>query len=101
MITRAAAILLAAGILSAGTAGAGEKAGRAEPPQPWLQGWARTISGQVLGYHSPYPDATTALLSRATDGKMAVEWETQPAPEDRSAATCPGSPPWPAAISRA
>ncbi len=55
------------------------------PPQPWLQGWAATIAGETLGYHSPYPDATTALLSRATDGKMAVEWETQSVPEGFSA----------------
>jgi len=55
------------------------------PPPLWLQGWAATISGEILGYHSPYPDATTALLSRATDGKMAIEWETQAVPEGFSA----------------
>ncbi len=49
---------------------------------PWLKGYARTISGETIGYHSPYPDATTALISRATDGKMAVEWETEPVPRD-------------------
>jgi len=49
---------------------------------PWLQGWARTISGETMGYHSPYPDITTALLSRATDGTMSIVWETAPVPAD-------------------
>jgi len=56
--------------------------GRNAPASPWLKGYAKTIAGERLGYHSPYPDATTALLSRTTDGKMAVEWETQPVPAD-------------------
>jgi alpha-mannosidase len=49
---------------------------------PWLQGWARTISGETMGYHSPYPDITTALLARATDGTMSIVWETAPIPAD-------------------
>ena len=49
---------------------------------PWLNGWAKSISGETIGYHSPYPDATSALLVRATDGTMAVEWETVPVPAD-------------------
>lgn len=47
---------------------------------PWLKGYARTIAGETLGYHSPYPDATSALLVRAADGTMAIEWETEPVP---------------------
>ena len=49
---------------------------------PWLKGYAKTVSGETIGYHSPYPDATTALISRATDGAMAVEWETAPVPRE-------------------
>jgi alpha-mannosidase len=49
---------------------------------PWFQGYAKTIGGETIGYHSPYPDATSALLVRATDGTMAIEWETAPVPGD-------------------
>jgi len=48
----------------------------------WLKGYAKTISGETIGYHSPYPDATAALLVRATDGTMAIEWESEPVPKD-------------------
>jgi len=48
----------------------------------WLKGYAKTVSGETIGYHSPYPEATSALLVRATDGAMAVEWETEPLPAD-------------------
>ena len=85
MIRGAAAIVLAMIVLLAGMAITEERAGKTAPPQLWLKGWAATISGETLGYHSPYPDATTALLSRATDGKMAVEWETQAVPPDFNA----------------
>ena len=46
----------------------------------WLRGYQKTISGTTLAYHSPYPDISSALLVRATDGTMAVEWETEPVP---------------------
>ena len=50
------------------------------PPSPWLKGYARTISGETIGYHSPYPEANAALLVRATDGRMSIAWETGPVP---------------------
>ena len=53
-----------------------------DAPSPWLKGYARTISGETIGYHSPYPDATVALIVRATDGTMAAEWESEPVPSD-------------------
>jgi alpha-mannosidase len=84
MTRNATAVVWAAGFLISGLACAAGRAGAAAPPPPWLKGWARTISGETLGYHSPYPDATTALLSRATDGSMAVQWETEPVPGDFS-----------------
>jgi len=48
----------------------------------WLKGYAKTVSGETIGYHSPYPEATSALLVRAADGTMAVEWETEPVPQN-------------------
>jgi alpha-mannosidase len=49
----------------------------------WLKGYGRTIAGAEMSYHSPYPDISSALISRASDGAMAVEWETEPVPADR------------------
>jgi len=46
----------------------------------WLRGYGQTVSGAELTYHSPYPDITSALISRASDGAMAVEWETEAVP---------------------
>jgi hypothetical protein len=48
--------------------------------QQYLPGFVGAISGQHFDYHSPHPDVRAALLSRATDGKMAVEWETESLP---------------------
>ena len=49
----------------------------------WVNGFAREISGENLSYFSAYPDyATTSLLTRATDGKKVIEWETAPVPEN-------------------
>ena len=58
-------------------------AAAATPAQAaWLKGYGRTIAGAELTYHSPYPDITSALITRASDGSMAVEWETEPLPAD-------------------
>jgi hypothetical protein len=46
----------------------------------WLRGYGRTVSGMTLAYHSPYPDISTALITRASDGGSAVEWETEAVP---------------------
>jgi len=48
----------------------------------WLRGYGRTLAGAELTYHSPYPDISSALISRASDGAMAVEWETEAVPAD-------------------
>jgi len=74
------AVVAAAGLMPR-TASSGP-AGAAEPAGPWLQGWSRTISGEAMGYHSPYRDISNALISRASDGKMTVSWETAPVPAD-------------------
>jgi len=47
----------------------------------WLRGFKRTIAGERIVYHSLYPDSNSALIVRASDGKMAIEWQTGPVPE--------------------
>jgi hypothetical protein len=52
-------------------------------PGRWLQGYARRLAGEVIAYPWSYPGKATTMLSRATDGRMAVEWEGEPAPPGR------------------
>ena len=81
MTLRTTMIIVFIGGLALGSLFASGQAAKVLSP-PWLKGYARTIAGETIGYHSPYPDATTALISRATDGKMVIEWETAPVPRD-------------------
>lgn len=46
----------------------------------YINGYRRSISGQVLAYHSSHPDADSALLSRANKEASTIEWETDPVP---------------------
>ncbi len=61
--------------------------GYAQQPNPlgnqdWLNGYSRTLQGEVLPYFSVYPKyAREALLVRCTDGKKSIVWETDPVPE--------------------
>ncbi len=48
----------------------------------WLRGYGRTVAGAEMTYHSPYPDIRSALISRASDGAMAVAWQTEALPQD-------------------
>ena len=49
----------------------------------WINGFSKEISGENITYFSAFPDyATTALLTRSTDGKKAIEWETAVVPQD-------------------
>lgn len=49
--------------------------------QDVINGYAKDIDGEVLSYFSVYPEhATTALLTRCTDGKKAIAWETAAVP---------------------
>lgn len=49
----------------------------------WINGYAKELSGETIRYYSAYPDyATTALLTRATDGKKAIVWQTDKVPAD-------------------
>ncbi len=46
-----------------------------------INGFQKEISGENIAYFSAFPDyATVALLTRTTDGKKTIEWETAPAP---------------------
>jgi alpha-mannosidase len=49
----------------------------------WINGYAKEITGENIGYFSAYPDyATVALLTRCTDGNKVIEWETAPVPNN-------------------
>jgi alpha-mannosidase len=48
----------------------------------WLQGYARSISGEAISYHSAQPDINSALLVRAMDEQSRIEWETEAVPGD-------------------
>jgi putative alpha-1,2-mannosidase len=47
---------------------------------PVLKGWIKTVSGEPISYHSSYPHVTPAVISRATTGEMAVEWQAESFP---------------------
>ncbi len=60
-------------------------AAAAVPAGPeWLRGYRTTLAGVTISYHSPYPDISSALLVRATDGTMSAEWETEPVPAEKA-----------------
>jgi len=65
--------------LGSGIGGAAAGAG-VVLPERWLQGYTRSIAGEVIPYAWSYPGRTPTLLSRATDGRMAVEWEGEAPP---------------------
>jgi hypothetical protein len=49
--------------------------------QQVINGYAKDVEGEVLSYFSVYPEhATTALLTRCTDGTKAIAWETAEVP---------------------
>lgn len=49
--------------------------------QQVINGYAKDVEGEVLSYFSVYPEhATTALLTRCTDGAKAIAWETATVP---------------------
>ena len=46
----------------------------------YINGYRKTIAGQVLAYHSSHPDADSALLVRANKEAPSITWETDPLP---------------------
>ncbi len=45
-----------------------------------VSGYASSVSGDTIGYHSPNPQARSALLIRSDDGRGSIEWQTAPRP---------------------
>jgi alpha-mannosidase len=82
---RVSALVLTLALAAASSALAQDPARAPNIPAGWLQGYARTIAGQVIGYPWAYPGQIPTLLARAVDGTWRVEWEGQaapPGPED-------------------
>ena len=48
----------------------------------YIEGFANSIGGNDFSYHSLRNDVTDALLTRCTDGAMAIEWQTAPVSTD-------------------
>lgn len=75
------ALVLALVFLASGSASAQDHvAGTVTIPDRWLQGFSRAVAGELLVYPWAYPGQSRALLTRATDGRMRVEWEGEPLP---------------------
>ena len=54
--------------------------------QTILNGFTRSLQGENIPYFSIYPDfVNLALLTRCTDGKKAIEWETAAIPDNLNA----------------
>lgn len=49
-------------------------------PPSVVSGYARSLHGELITYHSVVDRARSALLVRAVDGIGFIEWETAPAP---------------------
>jgi hypothetical protein len=58
------------------------------PGHGYLAGYHAAVAGERLRYHSFHPYARESLLTRVTDGRMAIEWTTAPAPDPLPAAPC-------------
>ncbi len=46
-----------------------------------VNGFQNRLDGAVMDYHSPHPQATRALIVRATDGQMSIKWQSAELPE--------------------
>jgi hypothetical protein len=50
------------------------------PPPPVLSGYLADVAGATIAYHSPHPEAETALLARARRDVQSVTWLTDTVP---------------------
>ncbi len=50
--------------------------------QSWFEGFQKNIGGNEFSYGSFRSDVSKSLITRCTDGKMAIEWETAKFPSD-------------------
>ena len=46
----------------------------------WIEGFQKNIGDNTFSYHSFRNDVTDGLITRCTDGKTGIEWETQSVP---------------------
>jgi hypothetical protein len=54
--------------------------------QHFVNGYSQALTGETIPYFSTYPHyAKEALLTRCTDGKKAIEWETDVIPDSLNA----------------
>lgn len=54
----------------------------AEESKNWFEGFNSNIGGNEFSYHSFRNDVSESLITRCTDGKMIIEWETAQIPEN-------------------
>lgn len=47
----------------------------------FVNGWAKSVDGQTIRYHSAVPDATDALIVRAQRIAHSITWKTDPLPD--------------------
>ena len=57
------------------------------PPPLVLSGYLSDVRGATIGYHSPHPEAESALLARARRDMQAVSWRTDTVPASLAADT--------------
>ncbi len=55
--------------------------GSASQGKSYLNGFAKSISGQTIAYHSSHPDAEDALLVRARRDVRSISWQTDTLPK--------------------
>src|SRR5438477_3635575 len=47
----------------------------------YVSGYHSSVNGETIHYHSPDPDADSALLVRGQDVAPSISWETDPMPD--------------------
>ena len=47
----------------------------------YVSGYHSSVDGETIHYHSPDPDADSALLVRGQDVAPSISWETDPVPD--------------------
>ncbi len=72
-------IYLAASILAPAALQA--QATRIDLPSDYVPGYARTLEGEELRYHSPLPYVESSLLVRSLSRERSIAWQTAPVPE--------------------
>ena len=50
----------------------------------YVSGYHSSVNGETIHYHSPDPDADSALLVRGQDVAPSISWETDPMPDAHS-----------------